>query len=229
MANTPGTLRYPTLLDDADSLIIAANNASTTLTQPLDAITGTINVAATGSFPSTGALTVDGEIIFYTGKGPTTFTGCVRGRDGTSAAAHIVGATAEMRIIAAHHNLLSSAVVALESKTGAGSSTPLTNTFLRGTGSGTSEWATIPSYLELNLAGAGPVVTLSAEQCRQPRIILMGPLASDVTVEFLNLHQIWTVEDITTRSGFKIFIRKTGGSSKELYPGEIADFRASGS
>ncbi len=48
----------------------------------------TITVADTSGFRSAGAIRIHNEIIEYTGKTSTTFTGCTRGRQGTAAAAH---------------------------------------------------------------------------------------------------------------------------------------------
>ncbi len=44
-------------------------------------------------------------------------------------------------VIDDHHNNLKDAIIAVETKVGTGSSTPSANTVLKGTGSGTSEWA----------------------------------------------------------------------------------------
>ena len=48
----------------------------------------TITVDSTLGFPLNGKIKIDDEIISYTGKTPTTFTGCGRGANSTSAAAH---------------------------------------------------------------------------------------------------------------------------------------------
>jgi hypothetical protein len=48
----------------------------------------TITVDATSDFPTTGRIDIDSELITYTGKTATTFTGCVRGANGTTAASH---------------------------------------------------------------------------------------------------------------------------------------------
>jgi hypothetical protein len=40
-----------------------------------------------------GRIDIDTELITYTGKTATTFTGCVRGANGTTAASHLTGAT----------------------------------------------------------------------------------------------------------------------------------------
>ena len=49
----------------------------------------TITVDSTIGFPPNGKILIGTEIISYTGKTPTTFTGCTRGADSTSEAAHL--------------------------------------------------------------------------------------------------------------------------------------------
>jgi hypothetical protein len=71
---------------------------STTLNGALNATATTITVTSTTSFTvptarSYGVVRVDNEIITYAGVTPTTLTGCVRGRNGTTAATHLTGAT----------------------------------------------------------------------------------------------------------------------------------------
>ena len=56
----------------------ALNNSATTVT--VDSTTG---------FPATGTIDIDSELITYTGLTGTTFTGCVRGVNGTTAASHL--------------------------------------------------------------------------------------------------------------------------------------------
>jgi hypothetical protein len=53
--------------------------------------TGDITVASTTGFPSSGLFQVDSEIIAYTGKTATTFTGITRGQSGTTSTSHTVG------------------------------------------------------------------------------------------------------------------------------------------
>jgi hypothetical protein len=53
-------------------------------------------VAAVGGilgFPSSGLIQIDAEQIRYTGLTPSSFTGLIRGQNGTSAASHLLGAT----------------------------------------------------------------------------------------------------------------------------------------
>lgn len=48
----------------------------------------TITVDSTQGYPSSGEVIIDSERITYTGKTSTTFTGCTRGANGSSAASH---------------------------------------------------------------------------------------------------------------------------------------------
>lgn len=65
--------------------------SSSTLNGGIDAVVTTITVASTTAFTASGAIWVNGEYITYSGKTATDFTGCVRGADGTTAAAHLSG------------------------------------------------------------------------------------------------------------------------------------------
>jgi len=67
---------------DVDYATTLINDAS------FDATETTITVDNTADFPEQGRLRVDNEEITYTGKTPTTFTGCTRGARGTRAVAH---------------------------------------------------------------------------------------------------------------------------------------------
>jgi len=60
----------------------------TTLSPGIGATNTTITVLSTVGFGGIGYLTIDNEIIQYTGTTPTTFTGCVRGACNTVAASH---------------------------------------------------------------------------------------------------------------------------------------------
>lgn len=48
----------------------------------------TLTVDSTTGWPTSGVVFIDNEAISYTGVGATTFTGCIRGYQGTTAAAH---------------------------------------------------------------------------------------------------------------------------------------------
>lgn len=59
----------------------------------INASTTTINVTSTTPFGATGHLYIGSEEITYTGKTATSFTGCTRGANGTTAAIAANGAT----------------------------------------------------------------------------------------------------------------------------------------
>lgn len=63
----------------------------TTLTANINSSVTTIAVTSTTGFPSSGALLCTSEIMTYSGTTPTSFTGVVRARNGSSAAAHNTG------------------------------------------------------------------------------------------------------------------------------------------
>lgn len=143
--DTPGTVKFPAAADSADSLIRASNSARSTLSGSITTGATTITVVSTASFPVSGAVMIDSEIIFYTGKTSDALTGVTRGADSTTAASHASGAAVRGVITAAHHNTLSSAVRSVEGKVGTGESAPVANKVLVGTGPGTSAWGTVPT------------------------------------------------------------------------------------
>lgn len=64
----------------------------TTLTANINNSVTTIAVASTANFPNAGAVLIGSEIISYTGKTATSFTGCTRGQYSSTAASHLSGA-----------------------------------------------------------------------------------------------------------------------------------------
>ena len=61
---------------------------STLLNGAINSSVTTVTVDSTADFESIGTITVGAENISYTGKTSTTFTGCTRGADSTTAASH---------------------------------------------------------------------------------------------------------------------------------------------
>ena len=64
-------------------------SSSTTLDGAIDASVTTVTVDSTTGFEDIGTITIDTEKISYTAKTATTFTGCTRGADSTTAASHL--------------------------------------------------------------------------------------------------------------------------------------------
>ncbi|HWT00190.1 MAG TPA: hypothetical protein VN256_08080 [Pyrinomonadaceae bacterium] len=141
--DTPGTVKFPTAIDTGDSLVRASNRAQSSLSVGINSSATTLTVGSASSFPASGAVVIDSEVLFYTGKTSTTLTGLVRGADGTVAASHSAGASVRGAIVAAHTNTLAQAVILTQQKVGSGSSAPATNQVLVGTGTGTSQWGTL--------------------------------------------------------------------------------------
>ena len=70
----------------------AYQNGATTLTANMTNVsTAPIQVTSTADFASAGFLLIENEIIQYTGKTATTFTGITRGVKGTTNVAHTAG------------------------------------------------------------------------------------------------------------------------------------------
>jgi hypothetical protein len=121
--------KFPNSIDDASSLYSPADAFSakpleTITTMPVYAGDTTISVESTGvGFPDEyGILSIDDELIVYTGKTATQFTGCQRGAFGTVAAQHTSGATVRANMVSAYIKALQEAVVAIEQELGTSSS-----------------------------------------------------------------------------------------------------------
>jgi len=153
-----GISNFPTSLDAASDLVEATNNASTQINMGIPGLSNTettITVVSTLAFPSTGIIRINNELISYSAKTATTFTVQTRGFESTIAANHANGSTVSLDITAASNNAKNSAIIAIETKVGTGSSTPTANTVLRGTGTGTSAFGQVG--LTTDVTGTLPV------------------------------------------------------------------------
>jgi hypothetical protein len=70
-----------------------AGSATTTLNGTITSSATSIVLTSAASFAASGTIVIDTESITYSGKSTNTLTGCVRGANGTTAAAHTSGAT----------------------------------------------------------------------------------------------------------------------------------------
>jgi hypothetical protein len=121
--------KFPNSIDDASSLYSPADAFSakpleTITTMPVYAGDTTISVESTGVgfLEEYGILSIDDELIVYTGKTATQFTGCQRGAFDTVAAQHTFGATVRANMVSAYIRALQEAVVAIEQDLGTASS-----------------------------------------------------------------------------------------------------------
>jgi len=71
--------------------IFSTTNSSTTLDGAVLVADTTITVQSTTGFPTAGTILIGTEQITYTGTTATTFTGCTRGANGTTAAGYPTG------------------------------------------------------------------------------------------------------------------------------------------
>lgn len=136
---------FPTSLDTATLGFQDLVNGSTAQVVGVHAANATtLNVTSTAGWDSSGYVVVgrNGQnmVVSYTGKTSATLTGCTFGADGTTAFALAGGEYVGPRVVAAHHNDVAGAALAVETKLGTGASTPSSNTVLLSGGAGTSQW-----------------------------------------------------------------------------------------
>lgn len=106
---------FPGAVSTDSDLYIAVNQTTTQLTDnPLTVGATTVNVVSATAFPTVGFISIDAEIIKYTGKTGTSFTGCTRGADGTTAASHAQNSQVYHNVIAVHHNASKDEIIAIE-------------------------------------------------------------------------------------------------------------------
>jgi hypothetical protein len=119
MTNYPSSIDAPsTLYTPADAF--STKPLETTATASVGAGDSTISVSSTtlGFADAYGVLSIDDELVIYTAKTGTQFTGCQRGAFGTTAASHANGATVRANMVAGFITALQSAVVAIETELG---------------------------------------------------------------------------------------------------------------
>ncbi len=104
---------FPGAVPTQAQMWTAVNGIATTLNGDIDSLVATVNVIDTTNFPSTGYIVIDSEVIKYTGKTGTSFTGCTRGADGSTAAAHSSTATVNAFAVADHHNKVTEEINAI--------------------------------------------------------------------------------------------------------------------
>jgi hypothetical protein len=70
--------------------------ATTTLNGTINSSATSIVLTSATGFGASGTILIDSELITFSGVSTNTLTGCVRGTDGTTAAAHTTGATVQL-------------------------------------------------------------------------------------------------------------------------------------
>ncbi|MBI4892648.1 MAG: carbohydrate binding domain-containing protein [Acidobacteria bacterium] len=117
--------KFPSAIDDASSLFtpvdaFQSKPLETTASNVVGAGDSTISVESTsvGFADAYGILSIDDELIVYTAKTATQFTGCIRGAFGTVAAVHQNGSTIRANMVSGFLTALQSAVLAIENELG---------------------------------------------------------------------------------------------------------------
>jgi hypothetical protein len=116
-------MTFPADLATLASLFVATNGIRTQTMQAIDAVQTAIPVqSVTGLNSYGGVVAIDDEVIYYGGISTLgTYPSlelCTRGFDGTAAAPHNTGSAVELRVVAAHHNLLAARIVSIEAALG---------------------------------------------------------------------------------------------------------------
>lgn len=116
---------FPSAIDTTGTLYSPVDASST---KPLETTTSgavgagdsTISVQSTsGGFADVyGVLSIDDELVIYTARSASQFTGCQRGAFGTTAANHSSGATVRANMVAGFITALQSSVLAIENDLG---------------------------------------------------------------------------------------------------------------
>lgn len=124
MPSIPGTVNFPTSLDDAVSLIEATNNASSSLTAGVNASALSIPIADPAEFSGSGVATLTDsltsptryELVIYTSKFGSNLIVPTDGRGafGTTAQSWLSGEFVELRPLAQHHLTAANAIIAIE-------------------------------------------------------------------------------------------------------------------
>jgi hypothetical protein len=119
-ANIPCKTNGAVLAADASITVVDTTGFPAVATEaitdaPLTATATTVNVlTSTAAFPAFGILKIESELISYSAKTATSFTGCVRGYAGTVAAVHVVTtAVAQANIIKIDNELMTYAAITL--------------------------------------------------------------------------------------------------------------------
>jgi hypothetical protein len=85
------------------------------LSNAINSSVTTIQLISTANFPTAGGfVTIDTELIQYTGITGSNLTGCTRGVGGTTAISHLNGTLVVATVTAEHHNVLKEEIKAIE-------------------------------------------------------------------------------------------------------------------
>jgi hypothetical protein len=111
---------FPTSLATNAQLLVALDNAQTTLASGIGSGDTSLTVVSAAAIASDTVVTIDAEQILLGTVVGVNATGCTRGYAGTTPAAHSAGAVVYANVIAAHHNRTRDELIAVQTALGAG-------------------------------------------------------------------------------------------------------------
>lgn len=97
----------------------------------------------------------------------------------------------------------------------------LTDIPLARTNLGLGDSVTLNENIDLNLSASSGTIVLNSAQYSARYITLKGSLAANVVIEFPAASgRVWELSDLTTRGGFTISVKKSGGSATLVTTGD---------
>ena len=118
LGQNPNTAQYPGAIVTDQQLLVATNNANTTLTSSMTSSQTTISLTSGTYFVAPVAVRIDSELVDCTTLTTNTLSGCTRGFDNTTATTHNSGAPVYGLIIDWHINQPNAEIKAVETALG---------------------------------------------------------------------------------------------------------------
>lgn len=109
---------YPEALDTLDQLYVAANNATTTLSQSVSYGSTYLVVADATAFPPYGLLVMGTEILYYPSRTNSVFKNVIRGFVGSRQNVWPPGTVVSCAVTSEMHNAVKDAVINIENNLG---------------------------------------------------------------------------------------------------------------
>lgn len=139
-----GVTNFPGALDTAATILSQVNDCETLLNASITNSATSLSLVDGSLFPSAGIARIENEYIKWDSKADAnTLSSLTRGAYGSTAASHSSAVDVKMTVMAGYHNVLTDAIIAIETKIGTGADTPASNEVFVATGTGTSGWAQI--------------------------------------------------------------------------------------
>src|ERR1700733_9577877 len=111
----PNTASFPYAAPADLVLTVASNNSQTVINSPVSSGDTTIIVASATSFITPCIIAIDSEFILAVSATSGSFTNCVRGFMGTTAASHTTTTGVFGYILSYHHNQLAAEIKSIGS------------------------------------------------------------------------------------------------------------------